>query len=397
VRRLLGLVVVVAAGVAIPAAPTHAAPADPPFSADPQLLAAALDCPHPFTHPEHEPVLLVHGTFTSGHEQFSWNYELFLPERGYDYCVVTYPDRGLGDMQVSAEYIAYAVNEMYARTGRKVDMVGHSQGGLMPRWAIKWWPSVQAHLDDFVLLASPNQGVELAESADQNPFPAPAVSFQFDSNSNFMQALNAGDETPGAVDYSSIYSEYDELVRPVEPVPTAGLDWQHEGPNVRNLSVQDVCPGRLVEHLTIGTTDMLSIELTLDALSHPGPVDPSRLTVAPTCVIPDQFAVPAQLQAFAEQFQRSFVEGSLPDFHLVTEEPPLKPYALQPAPEVLGQSVEAPSNANAPDDQARRTDTLPATGGPGWPLLAGTAALLLALAIRAGLARPKPAPRRIPR
>jgi hypothetical protein len=386
-RRLFLLVVVVAACGAIPAAPTAAAAADPPFSVDPKLLAAALDCPLPFTHPDREPVLLVHGTFTSGHEQYSWNYELFLPERGFDYCVVTYPDRGMGDMQVSAEYIAYAVNEMYARTGRKVDMVGHSQGGLMPRWAIKWWPSVQAHLDDFVLLASPNQGVGLADSAGQMPFPAAEVFYQFDPGSNFMKALNAGDQTPGAVDYSSIYTEYDELVRPIEPVPTAGLDWQHEGPNVRNLSVQDVCPNRLVEHLTIGTTDMLSIELTLDALSNPGPVDPSRLTVSPSCVIPDQFAVPAQFQAFAEQFQRSFVEGSLPDFHPADEEPPLKPYAQAPPTEVQGQSVEAPP-APGPSSGAARSDTLPATGGGGVPLVAGVA-LLGAFAIRAGLARPR--------
>ena len=385
-RRLVLLVLIVAAGLSV--GPAGAADADPPFSVDPQLLAAALDCPVPFTHPEHEPVLLVHGTFTSGHEQFGWNYELFLPERGFDYCVVTYPDRGMGDMQVSAEYIAYAVNEMYARTGRKVDMVGHSQGGLMPRWAIKWWPSVQAHLDDFVLLASPNQGVGLAESADQTPFPAAEVFYQFDGGSKFMTALNAGDETPGTVDYSSIYSLYDELVQPVTPVPTAGLDWQREGANVRNLAVQDVCPGRLVDHLTIGTTDMLSIELVLDALSNPGPVDPARLTVSPLCAVPDQYAVPEQLQVFADQFQRSFAGGSFPNLHPAEEEPALKPYAQQPATAVEPQAVEAPSGG--PAAEAGRRDTLPATGGAGLPMVAGFA-FVAALAIRAGLARPRPA------
>ena len=65
--------------------------------------------------------------------------------RGFDTCVVTYPDCGLGDMQVSVEYMVYALRRMHAATGRKVAaMIGHSQDGLTPRWAIKFWPSARA-------------------------------------------------------------------------------------------------------------------------------------------------------------------------------------------------------------------------------------------------------------
>lgn len=38
--------------------------ADPPYSVDTATLDAALDCDE-FTHPDTEPVLLVHGTFTT--------------------------------------------------------------------------------------------------------------------------------------------------------------------------------------------------------------------------------------------------------------------------------------------------------------------------------------------
>jgi hypothetical protein len=366
-----------------------AATSDPPFSVPQPQLAAGLACPARFHHPEHEPVLLVHGTFTKGEEQFSWNYSLLLADRGFDSCVVTYPDRGLGDMQVSAEYVVYAIHTIYARTGHKVGMVGHSQGGLMPRWAIKWWPSVQAEVADFVMLASPNHGVGYAAGAGQSPFPLPAAFFQFDPNSHFIAALNAGDETPGAVDFSSIYSTlHDEAVQPDGPDPTAGLDWGHSGPHVRNLAVQEACPARLVDHVTIGTTDRLTQELVLDALVNDGPVDPRRVKLDPLCAVPDQYAAPAQVPALVEQFGRS-MSGGFPDLHLVPKEPDLAPYT-RPS-QVEGAKIAAPSAAPAPapapgPSAGTAARSLPTTGGRlylGWEALAVAAGLVLGLLRRA--------------
>ena len=334
-----GVALLVALAVAALAAggpgtgPASAGPAagDPPYSVPTADLAAALDCPATFAHPEHEPVLLVHGTFTAGHEQFAWNYELLLADRGIDACVVTYPDRGLGDMQVSAEYVAYALQEIHRRTGQQVDMVGHSQGATMPRWALKFWPSARAAVDDFVMLAGPNHGTTLADGADTSPTPLYPALYQFDPGSQFVTTLNAGDETPGEIDYSSIYSRlYDELVQPDGPVPTAGLDWGHEDARTKNLAVQDVCPGRLVDHITIGTVDRLTQELVLDALLHDGPVEPARTTLSALCAVPDLYVVPASFTALIGEFQRSFA-GGLPAVGTVDAEPPLAPYA-RPAP-----------------------------------------------------------------
>jgi triacylglycerol esterase/lipase EstA (alpha/beta hydrolase family) len=318
------LLTVVGAGPAVarPARPAG----DPPFTVPTATLAAALDCPATFTHPQHEPVLLVHGTFTSGQEQWSWNYGLLLPARGFDVCTVTYPDRGLGDMQVSAEYVAYAIDAIHARTGARVDVVGHSQGGLLPRWAIKYWPSARAAVDDFVMLASPNHGVQMAGRGSL-PTGMPAVFFQFDPGSHFLAALNAGDETPGHISYSSLYSVFkDELVQPDGPVPTAALDWQHTGPNTRNLAIQAVCPGRFVDHLTIGTTDRVTQELVIDALTHPGPVDPTRVDPGTLCALPNQYVVPATLTALYAQFFVSLRSG-FPGTHMTHHEPPLAAYA----------------------------------------------------------------------
>jgi triacylglycerol esterase/lipase EstA (alpha/beta hydrolase family) len=297
-----------------------APPPDPPYSVPESALAAALACPASFSHPDHEPVLLVHGTFTSGPEQWTWSYGLMLEQRGFDVCTVTYPDRGLGDMQVSAEYVAHAVNEIHDLTGSPVDMVGHSQGGIMPRWAIKWWPSVQANVDDFVMLASPNHGVALAAGAKDAPFQLSEVMRQFDPASAFVTTLNAGDETPGSVSYSSIYSLTDELVQPATPTATAAVD------GATNVLVQDLCPGRVVDHLSLGTTDRLVQELTIDALVDAGPVDPARLDLDATCSIPDQMAEPAMLTIMVGQGPSSF-GGGFPAWHPSSREPDIKPYA----------------------------------------------------------------------
>src|SRR5882672_3920455 len=98
-------------------------PDEPALETDQARLDAALHCT-PFQHADKPPVLLVHGTFTAGFEQYAWTYLPLLADRGFDVCIVTYPDRGLGDQQVSAEYVVNALRRMRAQSGRKVAVVG---------------------------------------------------------------------------------------------------------------------------------------------------------------------------------------------------------------------------------------------------------------------------------
>jgi hypothetical protein len=235
---------------------------------------------------------------------------------------------------------------------------------------------VQALVDDDVMLAGPNHGVGLAANAEQSPVALAPVMYQFAPESNFIRALNAGDESPGAVDYTSIYSITDELVQPAVPVPTAGLDWGRVEPNVRNISVQDVCPGRVVDHLSVGTTDRLTQELALDALSHPGPGDPARISVPSSCVLPDQYTVPEQFPVLLEQFQRS-MSGGFPALPTTDTEPEVKGYAQARPAAATTTTTAAPGGVEG----NRRAAGLPSTGG-GPPV-----ALALALGAVALLAR----------
>jgi triacylglycerol lipase len=323
-------------------APAEPVEADPTWSIDPAVVAAeSVDCvTYPDAPADADAVVLVHGTSTRGHEQYAWNYELRLAEERLPHCIVTYPERGFGDMQVSAEYVAVAVHEAVAISpSGRVDLVGHSQGATMPRWTVKYWPSVRSVVDDFVLHAGPNHGTT---AADEPLAPAlvgtplaplgarPPVLWQFRTDSAFNRYLNHGDETPGEIDYTSIYAHTDELVQPSGTNGPATAALHVDRPEkVVNVNVQDVCPGRLVEHLSLGTTDRFVMELTIAALRSPGPADVAAIDTT-LCSLPDQYVTPATLPALLGGGGSSFEEGSawLDPSQYVTQEPAIRDYAV---------------------------------------------------------------------
>jgi triacylglycerol lipase len=276
--------------------------------------AQAMDC-SPFTHPQHEPVLLVHGTGLNADQSWSWNYEKTLPAAGFDWCAVTLPDAALGDIQVATETVVGAIDRIHARTGRKVDVITHSQGGMEGRWAVRWWPRTRSYVDDLVLLASPNHGIAAADACAASGNCWPAV-WQMATKSNFLAALNRGDETPGAVSYTNVYSRTDELVEPSTTVPLAGAS---------NVAVQDVCPGRPIHHGGL-LDDAPTWALVRDALTHPGGADPARVP-ATACLSAFAPGISAADAISGNALLYSSAAQAFSDHDGVPAEPPLKPYA----------------------------------------------------------------------
>ncbi|MGJ8668261.1 MAG: esterase/lipase family protein [Oceanococcus sp.] len=318
---------------------------EPELTIDSKILAAELRCTE-FQYPERPPILLVHGTFTAGWEQYEWSYIPVLQELGYDVCTTTYPDRGLVDQQVSAEYVVHALRSIYQQTGRKVAMIGHSQGVSVPRWAIKWWPSAREAVDDFILIAGPNHGTVVADPlsllsdvlGDSVPLgtlndmaPIPAAFHQFSPDSDFITVTNLDDETPGDISYTTIYTLFDELVQPALPTPTAALEFGLGNPNVSNILLQDVCPAYVTEHALIGIADGLAFALALDAINNSGPADSERAGAADLCALPllpaVSLSLPGLLAGGAEVFGMEFENGPPSDLHLSVGEPALRDYA----------------------------------------------------------------------
>lgn len=241
--------------------------AGPPLTVPESDMAAALRCPDTFTS-AHNPLLLVHGT--GADSDIAWDHGLapWLRARGHDVCTVDLPKYSWGDVQIAAQYVVYAVQAMAQRSGRHVAMAGHSQGAMELVWAMKWWPEVEAVVDDVIGLAGVNHGVPLSDSICATQLCPPAA-WQMAPESQFLAAMNRGDETPGRADYTSIYSDTDTTAA----FPTSVLEGGF------SIAVQALCPGREVGHSEL-ITDAIALALLQDALEHEGPADPARVDPA---------------------------------------------------------------------------------------------------------------------
>jgi triacylglycerol lipase len=312
VHRLAALLVALAA-VLVAAPPSTAAPG-PALQTPARELAAALTCPSEFVHRDKEVVLLVHGTAVTAEEHWGWNYAKHLPATGRDVCSVHLPDRALGDIQTSAEYVVAAVRHL-ARKHGPVDVIGHSQGALVPRWAMRWWPDVARNVDDAILLAGPHHGTGSADLSCAGGSCAPAV-WQMRTSAALIEAINRDGDVVAGPDVSSIYSATDELV---QPSSTAYLD------GAANVLVQDLCPGRPVHHAGLNS-DPVVWGLVLPALDRPGPVDLADHDPA-TCLQPWYDGMTAADAIGGNVLLYGNGGQAVAQHEQVGEEPPLRPYA----------------------------------------------------------------------
>ena len=161
----------------------------------------------------------------------------------------------MGDIQARGDYIAYAIRQMYARGGRRISILGHSQGGMVMRWALRFWPDTRGMVDDVIGMAGTNHGSVIVPALCV-PSCAPALWQQRDS-ANFYAALNSGAETFAGISYTEIYSHTDEFVQPA--LDDSGTSSLHTGDGrITNVAVQDICPTDSPDHLLVGTLDAVT-------------------------------------------------------------------------------------------------------------------------------------------
>ena len=212
------------------------------------------------------PVLLVHGTGSTATESWSTSFEPVLRADGFAVCTVDIPGREVGDMQDSADWVAAAIEIVADRYDRRVDVIGHSQGGVLPRLAIRLHPDVADDVDDLVLMAGTQHGTAVA--APLCATGCAVAVLQQAEGSQLLTALNSPRELWGErVSYTTIRSTTDETVFPQDTSKLAGAS---------NIASQDVCPGRLVSHIGL-LYDTVAYAATVDALTHRGPARIRRL------------------------------------------------------------------------------------------------------------------------
>jgi len=303
-------------------------------------VRASFQCNMDLRLARRSPVLLVPGTTLTPDVNFSWNYVAAFDAMGWPVCTVELPEHALADIQLAAEHITFAIREAWRLSGHRVQIIGFSQGGMAPRWALRFSPDTRHKVEDLISLSGSHHGGVIGDLFC-GPFASPdpsgvlgceAAWWQQRPDSAFLTTLNAGYETVPEVDYTAIYTLTDDvLIENGTSAPTSVLT--DGGNNVANIALQDVCPANSADHAAIGTYDPVGWAIALDALEHGGPASLVRMLgggapgSSPVCaetVMPgvDPSTLPSNLDAYFEAVGTALFNGT----HL-TAEPPLACYA----------------------------------------------------------------------
>ncbi|MFG3229462.1 esterase/lipase family protein [Kitasatospora sp. NPDC048194] len=271
---------------AAPAAGTAQLPPDGDSVASPPG-ANDWNCRPTAAHPH--PVVLVHGTFANRYENWLALSPL-LKDLGYCVFALDYgtvpgitstgsglllPIGGLGAVSDSAAQLAHFVDLVRSATGAaKVDIVGHSQGGMMPNYYLKFLGGA-SKVDTLVGLAPSNHGTTLDGITNLAPYFPGVTDLIYTVcqacrdqavGSDFNATMASRPDTVPGVRYTVISTVYDEVVTP----------WRTQflnGPDVDNQVLQDHCPLTLAEHVAIAFSPT-ALHLVANALdpAHATPV-----------------------------------------------------------------------------------------------------------------------------
>ncbi|MDQ3470394.1 MAG: alpha/beta fold hydrolase [Actinomycetota bacterium] len=191
-----------------------------------------------------DPVIVVAGTFSPAfaNEPLAAR----LRADGYPTYIFELPTLGTQDINLSAQALDRFADGVRASTGAaSVDLVGHSQGGLVARSYVKDFGGA-AEVDSLVTLGTPNRGTAAANLVAFLGFgdcAAVVACQQMAIGSSYLAALNAGDDTIGSVSYTTVRTIHDELVRPVDNATLFD--------GAVNVKVQSQCWLRVVGHAAL--------------------------------------------------------------------------------------------------------------------------------------------------
>lgn len=152
------------------------------------------------------PILLLPGYFEPTALWLPFMPRLRAAGYTHIYTLGTWPD--FNDMRLTAAEVKAKVAQIQAETGAsRIDVVGHSEGGLILRYWIERLGGAPL-VDHYVSFATPHEGTLVA-------YLGPGESaVQMRPGSAFLEDLDAGPLEPAPGKYSALWSHTDEIVIP---------------------------------------------------------------------------------------------------------------------------------------------------------------------------------------
>jgi hypothetical protein len=227
---------------------------DAPYSLSQEALRKAIFIPPGFTYGKKPPVLFVPGTGSYGGTTFSGNLRKLLTGKPFaDPVWLNVPGAMLGDAQLNAEYIAYAINYIssVSKNSKQIAVISWSQGGLDTQWALKYWPSTRKVVRNFLPVSPDFKGTIFANALCLSLDPSLSVLcdpgvIQQEATSNYVAALRSGGGDSAYVPTTTFYSGFfDEIVEPQQGTAASAYMLDARNVGVANYEVQVTCAGEL--------------------------------------------------------------------------------------------------------------------------------------------------------
>ena len=250
------------------------------------VVGANNGCKPTTAHPY--PVVLVHATLAD--EGSNWvTLAPLLANEGYCVYAFNYGATlaslelwpligpridGLGHIESSAKELSSFVSNVLSRTkASKVDLVGHSQGGMMPNYYIKYLGG-SSKVNELIGLAPSNHGTTLdgvTKFVENFPFAtelvtglleflgAPSLPEQTEKSAFVTKLFGSGEPVVAGVKYVVVETDHDEVVTPYTHAFLSGS-------NVTNITIQNQCPSDPVAHIGM-FDDSPSLQNVLNQLS----------------------------------------------------------------------------------------------------------------------------------
>ena len=157
--------------------------------------------------PAHDPILFVHGWHA---DASTWHtmVKRFRADGWTGAEIANWSYRTSQSNVTTAQQIAAKVDSILAATGAtRVDIVSHSMGALSARYYVRNLGGA-AKVDAWISLGGTNYGTTTAYTCTSTPCK------EMWPGSKFIDGLNAGDDSPGAVRYATWRSPCDEVIIP---------------------------------------------------------------------------------------------------------------------------------------------------------------------------------------